>query len=37
MRLGVLAALTAGQEEPPEHGPLPVDGGVYDPAGEFEE
>lgn len=32
--LSVLATLE--ESEPPEHGPLPVDGGVYDPAGEFE-
>jgi len=35
MKLSVLAALA--EAEAPEHGPLPVDGGIYDPAGEFRE
>jgi len=34
MNLSLLASLR--EDEPPEHGPLPVEDGIYSPAGEFE-
>lgn len=34
MDLALLASLV--EQEPAEETPIPVDGGVYDPAGEFE-